>query len=167
MGNENLNQGSIIDLDDEAKIVTKNLKEFFETLKDHYGISFPKLKLQTTLIEVRTQYKKHRDTYKKICYVTSGDVFKIISWTAMFLYQDTKKEQILDAACAYMNELLKKLERTIPDKTIVEIVAMLCNDGSENDGFAIGKNGLYMAFKCASEAGLQTDKSLSFPTPPP
>ena len=52
-----------------------------------------------------------------------------------------------------MNELLKELERAIPDKTIIEIVAMLCNDGKD-DNVAVGKNGLYMAFKCASEAGL-------------
>ncbi|MDE7174077.1 MAG: hypothetical protein K2N54_01210 [Helicobacter sp.] len=153
MESKNLNRGSISDLDDEAKIVTKNLHDFFMVLKEYYGIKLHKPRLQAILREVNKHYKKHRDTYKNICYVTSGDAFKIISWTAMFLYQENKNEQILHAACAYMNELLKELERAIPDKTIIEIVAMLCNDGKD-DNVAVGKNGLYMAFKCASEAGL-------------
>lgn len=160
MSNENLNQGSISSLEYEARVVTKTLDEFFQILKEPYNIGFSNPKKQNMLKMVRTQYKEHRDIYRGVYYVTSGDVFKIVSWAAMFLCDDKpqKKEQILEAACTYMNECLKDIKRTIPDKIIIEIVAMLCNDGGKNDRFAIGKNGLYMAFKCASEAGLQTDK---------
>ncbi len=155
MENKNLNRGSISDLDEESRFITQAIDSFAKLLVG-YHVELDNTEHQKIIADVNQHYKKHREAYKRICYIKNGDIFKIISWTAMFLYQNNRDKRILKAACTYMNAQLKKIGRTIPDKTIIEIVEMLCNDGKD-DTIAVGKNGLYIAFKCASEAGRRDD----------
>ncbi len=54
-----------------------------------------------------------------------------------------------------MNEQLKKCNREVPNELIFKIVEMLLNDSKE-DKVAIGKNGLYMAFRLANEVKIKT-----------
>lgn len=146
--------GNIADLDEEAKFVTKALNNFF-TILEQRKIKVSPYEAQTLLKLVNEHYKMHRDTYKKVCYVKNCDIFKIISWVAMFLYQDKQESVILFIACLYMNEQLKKCNREVPNELIFKIVEMLLNDSKE-DKVAIGKNGLYMAFRLANEVKIKT-----------
>lgn len=146
--------GSIVDLDEEVKFVTEAVNSFLKILKGK-KIKVSNPEAQQTFRDVNKHYKMHRDTYKQVCYVKNGDIFKIISWFAMFLYETKKEIKILTIACFYMNEQLKKRHREIPSELILKIVAMLLND-SKNDKVAIGKNGLYMAFRLANEVNIKT-----------
>ncbi|MCX2717798.1 hypothetical protein OQH61_08645 [Helicobacter sp. MIT 21-1697] len=141
---------SIASLEEEARFITSVLNAFFEILESKNIIEISNPHKQKIFKEVNQHYKAHRDTYKKICYVKNGDIFKIISWAAMFLYQEKETKAILLIACAYMNEQLKKINRQVSKELICKIVEMLLND-SKKDNVAIGKNGLYMSFRLASE----------------
>ncbi|MBD5165809.1 hypothetical protein [Helicobacter sp.] len=146
--------GSIVNLDEEVKFVTEALNNFLKSLEKK-NIEISNLEAQQTFRDVNKHYKTHRDTYKRICYVKNCDIFKIISWFAMFLYQSKKEKMILIIACLYMNKQLKKCKREVSSELIFKIVAMLLND-SKNDKVAIGKNGLYMAFRLANEVNIKT-----------
>lgn len=151
-----MNEGSIQALDEEARFITRILNNFFDILQAHKIITISSLEAQHILRNINKQYKEHRDTYKKICYVKNGDIFKIIAWAAMFLYQNKQEARILLSACAYMKVQLKKCQREVSENLIAKIVAMLLND-SIKDNVAIGKNGLYMAFRLASEVQIKTE----------
>ena len=145
-------QGSISDLEEEARFVT-NAVNGFARIVQGYKVDVQNIELQTIIKKVRQHYDEHREAYKNELRITKGDIYKIISWVAMFMYHDIRDKRILKAACAYMNRQLHKDGRNIPPKTSLEIVNMLSND-NKKDNVAVGKNGLYMAFKCASEVEL-------------
>ena len=111
---------SIQDLEKEAEFVTKVFNNFFNILKKEVNLSMSEK--QNIFKEVNQHYKKHRDTYKNICYVKGCDIFKIISWAAMFIYQKKQEKYILKVACLYMNQQLKKCNREVSNQLIDKII---------------------------------------------
>ncbi|MCX6076415.1 MAG: hypothetical protein NTW78_05940 [Campylobacterales bacterium] len=99
----------------------------------------------------------HNDTFG--IEAKSTDVYKLLSWYGHFLYQhaDDRNAVIYLATMAILNKKILKNELcglTLDKHTITEMYKMLAKDG-EDDHLAIGKNGLYMAFKTAQNICLQ------------
>ncbi|MDE7217114.1 MAG: hypothetical protein K2N20_03340, partial [Helicobacter sp.] len=96
MESKNPNCGSISDLDEESSFITQAIDSFARLLAG-YHVTLDSIKYQKIIADVNQQYKKHREAYKGICYIKNGDIFKIISWTAMFLYRDNQDRRTLKA----------------------------------------------------------------------
>ncbi len=99
----------------------------------------------------------HNDTFG--IEAKSTDVYKLLSWYGHFLYNhaDDRNAVIYLATMSILNKKILKNEScgVMIDKcTITEMYKMLAKDG-EQDHLAIGKNGLYIAFKTAQNICIQ------------
>jgi len=101
--------------------------------------------------KTKEHYLSHKQKYK--LYVKSIDPFKFIAWSANFLLeikQDLSQKDkaiVLNVAIAVMSELL---DCEINEMLSKKLLLMALHDKIDDEK-AIGKNGLYMAFRSASE----------------
>lgn|GEM_PF-4788421 len=124
-----------------------------EVLEKHFSITFTEKEKKEVLEKTIKHYIEHKKHYV-VC-VSSLDPFKFIAWSGKFFSEKKKgkeEKEVLLATILAMEETLRqsKQGKSLPNDLIGKLLQMLVND-SKNDEIAIGKNGLYMAFRCASE----------------
>ena len=93
-------------------------------------------------------YKTHARTYK--VNVTAIDPYKFASWSGMYLFNRIDNPNMIGATIATLRRFLLKEGKVLDDTFCKKLLVMAHND-AKNETVAIGKNGLYISFRTASE----------------
>ncbi len=123
--------------------------------KHKYGLTIGITDQRKLVEDVYRHYIEHCNEYHVM--VCSVDPFKFLAWAGLTLYHDIKiqsgrKRQYLHSAIAVMYAILRKNGRTLNRDFVIKLIHMTQHDKDvKNDKLAIGRNGLYMAFRSANE----------------
>jgi len=82
--------------------------------------------------------------------VTGIDPYKFASWSGMYLFNRIDDSNMIAATIATLRRYLKIEGKDLDDIFCQKLLVMAYND-AKKDTIAIGKNGLYMSFRTASE----------------
>ena len=82
--------------------------------------------------------------------VTGIDPYKFASWSGMYLFGRIDDPNMIAATIATLRRYLKIEGKDLDDLFCQKLLVMAYND-AKKDTIAIGKNGLYMSFRTASE----------------
>jgi len=127
-----------------------------ETAEKQFSLEITEDEQDRLISLVISHYSKHKAEYG--LKVSSTDPFKFLAWAGIFLYSDIKKDsarksKYLASAVSVMWKLLKKNGRNLDSKLIQKLTMMVKNHiDSDKNYLSTGKNGLYMAFRFASES---------------
>jgi len=148
------------DILDELYNAVELLNNLLETPKFKSFVAVSEQTKEDALNKATQHLFLHNDTFG--IEAKSTDVYKLLSWYGYFLYQhaDDRNAVIYLATMAILNKKILKNEvcGLMLDKyTITEMYQMLTKDG-EDDHLAIGKNGLYIAFKSAQNICISKSK---------
>lgn len=127
------------------------------------GINFTPDELKEVIEKVLLQYDGHKKLVtKKTVQVTGIDAYKFGAWSAKYLHEIavrknvSKPKRVFVVVITALRVFLsiqrknKRGQRYIELNLARKILRMYCLD-TVHDEHAIGSNGLYLAFKCASE----------------
>jgi hypothetical protein len=132
----------------------KILDKYYKSLSKN-GLELTEVEQREVFRLVHRHYIKHSKVYD--LYVSSTDPFKFVAWATLFIIQEVKKdseqkEWYIGTAVSLMLKMLNECGKTLQMQYLKKLIDMTLNDkNSANDNLAIGKNGLYMAFRSASE----------------
>ena len=130
------------------------IRRYVTVAHNEFGLSITTIEQEEVTNKILEHYIEHCVEYR--VFVNSTDPFKFIAWMGLFFYHDIKKksakrEQYLVVAVAMMIKFLKDNNREIDIKFAQKLLKMTIYDkDTKKDYLAIGKNGLYMAFKIAN-----------------
>ncbi|SFP60984.1 hypothetical protein [Hydrogenimonas thermophila] len=148
-----------MDAHDNIDYLQKKTTLFFDSLKKS-GVDVTTKDKIEVIKRTREHYISHKEKYK--LYVNSIDPFKFIAWSANFFISIkgdltiNKKAIVLKVAIEVMSSFLKC---KIDEKLSKKLLLMALHDKIDDEK-AIGKNGLYMAFRSASELCKKTHNNL-------
>ena len=145
------------DVLDELYNAVELLNNLLETPKFKTFVAVSEQTKEDALDKATEHLFLHNDTFG--IEAKSTDVYKLLSWYGHFLYDhaDDRNAVIYLATMSILNKKILKNEEcgfTIDRQTTTEMYKMLAKDG-EDDHLAIGKNGLYIAFKTAQNICIQ------------
>ncbi len=122
--------------------------------KHEYGIEVPEELQKETLLRVVSQYYEHVESYGVP--VKGVDCYKFFAWMSYEFYKETcsNLEMARDLVISCISAMVATLDlerKTIPDAFIAKMIKMLFNEYANNrQHIGLGKNGLYISFRCAS-----------------
>jgi len=131
------------------------IQRYVTVAKDEFDLEITIDEQTEVLNKVLEHYIDHCIEYR--VYVNSTDPFKFVAWMGLFLYHDIKKKSVhkqkyLSVSVAMMLHFLQINNRSMDIKFAQKLLKMAIHDKSSNkDHLAIGKNGLYMAFRSANQ----------------
>ncbi len=130
------------------------MKRYVTVANQEFGLIITTAEQEEVTNKILEHYIDHCTEYR--VFVNSTDPFKFTAWMGLFFYHDIKKksakrQQYLVIAVAMMIKFLKDNNRNIDIKFAQKLLKMTIYDKDTNkDYLAIGKNGLYMAFRSAN-----------------
>lgn len=135
--------------------IKKMMSLFVSTAKNDFQLTITDDEKKQMVRKVIMHYLNHANEYT--VRVNSTDPFKFLAWAGSILFNDikkesTKREVYLAIAVATMLHLLQENDKNLSIEFVQKLLIMAKHDESAKDHLAIGKNGLYMAFRSASEA---------------
>lgn len=105
--------------------------------------------LKTQAIENTVDhYHDHIGSYN--VRVTGIDPYKFTAWAGMYLFRRIDNHNMIAATIATLRRYLV-LEGKDLDNIFCQKLLLMAHNDIKNDSVAIGKNGLYMSFRTASE----------------
>ncbi|DAB30556.1 MAG TPA: hypothetical protein CFH84_03425 [Sulfurimonas sp. UBA12504] len=145
------------DVLDELYNAIDLLNKLLETPKFKSYVAVSEQTKEDALSKATKHLFLHNDTFG--IEAKSTDVYKLLSWYGYFLNKraDDTNAVVYLATISILNKKILKSESCgfmIDKHTITEMYKMLTKDGN-HDHLAIGKNGLYIAFKTAQSICIQ------------
>lgn len=129
--------------------------------KKEYCIEVPEELQKETLLKVIAQYYEHVESYGVP--VKGVDCYKFFAWMSFEFYKSTcsnlgmAKDLVLSCITAMVTTLALE-NKSIPEPFVGKMIKMLFNEyGNHRQHIGLGKNGLYIAFRCASLVDMQTN----------
>jgi len=133
----------------------KGVLEHLIHIASSFGITIDDKLKEQAIEEVLNHYYDHIRGYN--VRVTGIDPYKFASWSGMYLFSRIDDANMIAATIATLRRYLKIEGKDLDDIFCQKLLLMAYND-AKKDTIAIGKNGLYMSFRTASEL-----KTLSTP----
>lgn len=126
----------------------KGMVEHLRRIAGDFGITISQSLEDEAIEYVVDHYYDHIDSYN--VRVTDIDPYKFTAWAGMYFFRRLDNAKMLSATVAALRRHLKTQNKSLDFKFCQKLVLMAYND-EKKDSIAIGKNGLYMAFRTASE----------------
>jgi hypothetical protein len=137
------------------------VKRYVQVAKDEFDLEITPSEQHIITDKIIEHYIDHCIEYR--VFVSSTDPFKFIAWMGLFFFHDIKKQsahknKYLSVAVAMMLHYIQISNKFLDIKFVQKLLKMAIYDKSSNkDHLAIGKNGLYMAFRCANMVQINQD----------
>jgi len=126
----------------------KGVLKYLIAIASDFGITISdELKYQAIESTV-SHYYDHIQGYN--VRVTGIDPYKFTSWSGMYLFSRIDDYNMIAATIAALRRYLVIEGKELDSIFCKKLLLMAYND-AKNDTIAIGKNGLYMSFRTASE----------------
>jgi hypothetical protein len=133
----------------------KGMIEFVSDIaKENFNIEIPTQLKEDTLYNVVSQYYDHVEAYGVP--VKGADCYKFLAWMSIEFYtatsaNSTMARDLVISCITAMVTALQLEQRTIPESFVGKMIKMVFNEyGNNKQHIGLGKNGLYISFRCAS-----------------
>lgn len=132
----------------------KGVLEHLIQIASNFNITIDDSLREKTIEETLNHYYDHICGYD--VRVTGIDPYKFAAWSGMYLFNRTDNPNMIAATIATLRRYLKIEGKDLDDIFCQKLLVMAYND-AKKDTIAIGKNGLYMSFRTASELKITTN----------
>ena len=132
----------------------KGVLEHLIQIASNFNITIDDSLREKTIEENLNHYYDHICGYD--VRVTGIDPYKFAAWSGMYLFNRTDNPNMIAATIATLRRYLKIEGKDLDDIFCQKLLVMAYND-AKKDTIAIGKNGLYMSFRTASELKITTN----------
>lgn len=126
----------------------KGVLEHLIQVASSFNITIDDALREKAIDETLSHYYDHICGYN--VRVTGIDPYKFASWSGMYLFSRIDNPNMIAATIATLRRYLKIEGKDLDDIFCQKLLVMAHND-AKKDTIAIGKNGLYMSFRTASE----------------
>jgi len=126
----------------------RGVLEHLVKIASNFNITIDDDLREKALEETLSHYYDHICGYN--VRVTGIDPYKFASWSGMYLFGRIDDPNMIAATITTLRRYLKIEGKDLDDIFCQKLLVMAYND-AKKDTIAIGKNGLYMSFRTASE----------------
>jgi hypothetical protein len=142
---------------ENQKLIELTIKPYIDKLETEYDLNLSCKIFKISISQLTHYYMKYIKLYGVVSKDNKGKIipykvesYKILSWYGFILYNLTKNINCLNVAIIYLNNLLYiDKGQQFDNDFLAKLLWTSLNDNTDNNNFAIGKNGLYMVFKSA------------------
>ncbi len=131
----------------------KGVLEHLVQIASSFNIAIDDTLREQAIEETLSHYHDHICGYD--VRVTGIDPYKFAAWSGMYLFSRIDNPNMIAATIATLRRYLKIEGKDLDDIFCQKLLVMSYND-AKKDTIAIGKNGLYMSFRTASELKIST-----------